>query len=195
MCFHRLLLWRRGFPTSKLKLSTKILKRNMYFFNKFIRNKFLLEHKYSLQSINRSVGSSHEVSTTAASAGSVPQILPPRMHAVESARRAGVSIRPIWNGYFVKVRSAVLVSLSVIIHLGLRIVGGVFSGRYFNPTLDRGVQHVRQHVYYTVYTSKPSVEQFHTGPGPHNQNSTSTVGAGLESFKNLLPTRMTSSKK
>jgi hypothetical protein len=27
---------------------------------------------------------------------------------------------------------------------------------------------------------KPSAEKFHTGRGPDNQNSTSTVGAGLE---------------
>jgi hypothetical protein len=45
---------------------------------------------------------------------------------------------------------------------------------------------------------KPSAEQFHTGRGPDNPNSTSTVmtvGAGLESLKKLLPTRMMSSKK
>jgi hypothetical protein len=49
---------------------------------------------------------------------------------------------------------------------------------------------------YGIYAyGKPSAEQFHTGCGPDNQNSTSTVGAGLESFKKLLPTRMTSSKK
>jgi hypothetical protein len=33
--------------------------------------------------------------------------------------------------------------LSVIVHLGLRIVGGVFSGRYFDLTFDPGVRHVR----------------------------------------------------
>jgi hypothetical protein len=30
------------------------------------------------------------------------------------------------------------------------------------------------------YYGKPSAEQFHIGRGPDNQNSTSTVGAGLE---------------
>jgi hypothetical protein len=34
--------------------------------------------------------------------------------------------------------SAMLVSLSVIVHLGLRIVGGVISGRYFDLTFDPG---------------------------------------------------------
>jgi hypothetical protein len=49
---------------------------------------------------------------------------------------------------------------------------------------------------YGIYAyGKPSAEQFHTGRGPDSQNSTSTMGAGLESFKKLLPSRMTSSKK
>jgi hypothetical protein len=85
-----------------------------------------------------------------------------------------------------------LVSLSVIVHLGLRIVGGVFSGRYFDLTFDPGVRHVCLHVYYTVYT--PMVNQV-------QNNSTLVMGLttkippGLESFKKLLPTWMTSSKK
>jgi hypothetical protein len=38
----------------------------------------------------------------------------------------------------VKMRSAMLVSLSAIVHLGLKIVVGVFSGRYFDLTFDPG---------------------------------------------------------
>jgi hypothetical protein len=98
----------------------------------------------------------------------------------------------------VKVRSAMLVSLSVIVHLGLGIVGGVFSGRYFNLTFDP-----RMSTACTVYTLMVNQVQNNstlavgicTGCGPDNQNSTSTVGAGLESFKKLLPTQMTSSQK
>jgi hypothetical protein len=51
----------------------------------------------------------------------------------QSSRLGGGSIQPIWKWYFVKVRSAMLVSLSVIVHLGLGIVGGVFSGQYLTP--------------------------------------------------------------
>jgi hypothetical protein len=39
--------------------------------------------------------------------------------------------------FHVKVRSAMLVRLSVIVHLGLRIVGGVFSEQYFELTFDQ----------------------------------------------------------
>jgi hypothetical protein len=100
---------------------------------------------YYLQSWRLSINRNVVITRFRRLQGSVPQILPPRHACVcmQSSRLRGGSIRPIWNGYFVKVRSAMLVSLNVIVHLGLRIVGGVFSGRYFNLTFDPGVRHVR----------------------------------------------------
>jgi hypothetical protein len=92
----------------------------------------------------------------------------------------------------VKVRSAMLVSLRVIVHLGLGIVGVVCFRGDISQTFDALVRHVG----YMMYAyGKPSAEQFHTGRRPDNQNSTSTVGAGWRVSKKLLPTRMTSSKK
>jgi hypothetical protein len=72
---------------------------------------------------------------------------------------------------------------------------GVFSGD-ISQTFDAVVRHVcRLHDVHTPMVrihayGKPSAEQLHTGREPDNQNSTSTVGAGLESSKKLLPTRM-----
>jgi hypothetical protein len=73
-----------------------------------------------------------------------------------------------------------LVSLSVIVHLGLRIAGVVCFRGNISQTFDAVVRHVGYMMYaYGTYTS---AEQPHTGCGPDNQNSTSTVGAGLDSF-------------
>jgi hypothetical protein len=81
-----------------------------------------------------------------------------------------------------------LVSLSVIVHLGLTIVDVVCFRGDISQTFVR-------HVGYMMYAyGKPSAERFHTGHGPDNQNSTSTVGAGWR-FLKKIPTWMTSSKK
>jgi hypothetical protein len=42
-----------------------------------------------------------------------------------------------------------LVSLGVIVHLGLRIVGGVLSGRYFDLTFDP--EEYGMYAYYAQY--------------------------------------------
>jgi hypothetical protein len=155
----------------------------MYFFNKFIRNKFLLKHKYS-DSVMHKYEHGHEVSTTAA----VPQILP----QVESAWRG---LDSAWFEMDILWRWEVL-CLSVWVWLFIWASGlwVVFSGWYFDLTFDPGCTVCTA---CTVYLNgKPSAEQFHTGCGPDNQNSTSTVGAGLEFQKTtVLPTRTTSSKK
>jgi hypothetical protein len=58
------------------------------------------------------------------------------MHAVKSAWR-GLNLAEL-KWIFCEGEKAMLVSLNVIVHLELRIVGGVFSGQYFDLTFDPG---------------------------------------------------------
>jgi hypothetical protein len=83
-----------------------------------------------------------------------------------------------------------LVSLSVIVHLGLRIAGVVCFRGYISQTFDAVVRHVG-YMMYLQYVYTPMANQVQNNStlavGLDNQNSTSTVGAGLESSKNYFP--------
>jgi hypothetical protein len=107
-----------------------------------------------------------------------------QMHAISKFCAKNILLTQLWKYKISPFHYTMLVSLSVIVHLGFRIAGVVCFRSDISQTSDAVVRHVGYMMYaYGTYTCL-----WYTGRGPDNQNSTSTVGAVLESSKKLLPT-------